>query len=226
VSLANFFDWQDRQRTFSALAAYYPTRVSLTDAGETDSVEALAATADLFAVLGVAPMEGRTFAPGDDQPGAPPVVVLSDNLWRRRFNAAPLVGSTVRVGGVPSTVIGIMPPGFCFEDRAQLWHPLTVNRATLNRANHGVWAVARLHRGRTIKEARAEMQIIGDQLGREYPDAVGKTQPLVMPLRHMMIDTEIRLAILLSMAGAGFVLLIGCANLVNLHQPVLVGVPA
>ena len=216
VSLANFLDWQDRQRTFSALAAFYPTRVSLTDAGEAESFEALAATADLFAVLGVAPVEGRTFVPGDDQLGAPPVVVISDNLWRRRFNAAPLVGSTVRVDGVPSTVIGIMPPGFCFEDRAQLWHPLTVNRAALNRANHGVWAVARLSPGRTIQEAGAEMQVIGDQLAREYPDAIGKTRPRVMPLRHMMIDTEIRLATLLSMAGAGFVLLIGCANLVNL----------
>ncbi len=216
VSLANFADWHDRQRVFSALAAFHPTRVSLTDAGETDSVEALAATADLFAVLGVAPVEGRTFVPEDDQPGAPPVVVISDNLWRRRFNAAPLVGSTVRVDGVPSTVIGIMPRGFCFPDRAQLWHPLTVSRATLNRANHSVWAVARLHAGRTIEEARAEMRVIGDQLAREYPDAIGKIEPVVMPVRHLMIETEIRLAVLLSMAGAGFVLLIGCANLVNL----------
>jgi putative ABC transport system permease protein len=216
ASLANFFDWQDRQKTFRALAAYQPTRVSLTSEGETDSVEALAATVDLFAVLGVAPAAGRTFVADDAQPGAPPVVVLSDNLWRRRYQGALLVGSTVKVDGVSSTVIGIMPPGFGFPDRTQLWLPLAVNRATLNRAAGNVWAVARLREGRTLPDARAEMRVIGNQLAREYPEAVGKLEPLLMPLPHMLVETDIRLAVLLSMAGAGFVLLIGCLNLANL----------
>ena len=216
VSLANFADWHDRQRVFSALAAYQPTRVSLTGAGEAESVEGLAATAGLFAALGVRPVEGRTFVRGDDQPGAPPVVVISDLLWRRRFDARPLAGSSISVNGVPSTVIGIMPPGFCFPDRAQIWYPLTLNRTTLSRAGHNSWAVARLNPGRTLDDARAEMLSIGHQLAREYPDVNKDIEPLLIPLHEVIVETDIRVAVLASMAAVAFVLLIGCANLANL----------
>ena len=201
------------------MAAYYPTRVSLAEAGEAESVHALAATADFFAVFGVAPMEGRTFVPEDAQPGAPPVVVLSESLWRGRFRAASVVGSTVRVDGVPSTVIGIMPPEFGFPRfsvRTQIYYPMKVQRASLNRANHGVWAVARLRPERTINDARAEMQVIGDQLARENPGLSVNIEPVVMPLRHLFLDKGIRMAAQLTTAAAAFVLLIGCANLVNL----------
>ena len=193
VSLANFFDWRDRQHVFSALAAFYPTRVSLAESAEAETVNAVTATADFFTVLGVAPVEGRTFLPEDAQPGAPPVVVLSDNLWRSRFQAAPMVGSTVRVDGVPTTVIGIMPPEFGFPRfaaRTQLYLPLTANRAALQRWNHSVWAVARLHPRRTLDEARAEMQVIGDRLAREYPTGNADIEPMLMPLRHLFLDSD------------------------------------
>lgn len=216
VALANFADWHDRQRVFSALAAYQPARVSLTGSGEAESVEGLAATSDLFTVLGVRPVVGRTFIPGDDRPGAAPVVVVSDLLWRRRFDARPVVGSTISVNGVASTVIGIMPAGFCFPDRAQIWLPLTLDRATLSRSGHNSWAVARLRGGRTVEQSRAEMERIGQQLAREYPEFDKNVEPMVMPLRDVLVEIDVRVAVLASMTAVGFVLLIGCANLANL----------
>ena len=101
VALANFADWQDRQRVFTAMAAYRRSRVSLSGSGEAESVDSLTATAALFRVLGVAPAAGRGFAAEDAEPGAPLVAVISDLLWRSRFAGRPMVGETIRVNGAP-----------------------------------------------------------------------------------------------------------------------------
>jgi predicted permease len=137
-------------------------------------------------------------------------------LWRRRFDGRPVVGSTISVNGIPSTIIGIMPPGFCFPDRAQLWQPLSIYGTPLDRAGHNSWAVARLNTGRTIEDARTEMQGIGRQLASEYPEFDKDVEPLVMPLHDVMVETDTRVAVLASMAAVGFMMLIGCANLANL----------
>ncbi len=215
VALANFADWQDRQQTFTAMAAYQRTRVSLSGGGDAESVDALLATTALFQVLGVNPAAGRGFAPADADSGAP-VVVLGDLLWRNRFGGKPMVGESVIVNGAPRTVVGIMPPGFSFPERAQVWIPTPVSRAAAERAGHGWWVVARLGNGRTLSHARSEMSGIGKQLAREYPDVNARVEPLVVPYRDEVVEPEVQSAVLIAMAAVAFVLLMACVNIANL----------
>ncbi len=215
VALANFADWQDRQRTFTAMAAYQRTRVSLTGGGDAESVDALLATTALFRVLGVNAAAGRAFADADAGSGEP-VIVLSDLLWRDRFGGKPLVGETVTVNGAPRTVVGIMPPGFSFPERAQAWIPTPVSRAPDERAGHGWWVVARLGHGRTLAHARSEMSGIGRELAQEYPDVNAKVEPLVVPYRDELVEPEVQSAVLIAMVAVAFVLLIACVNIANL----------
>ena len=217
VALADFADWQDRQRVFTGMAAYQRTRVSLSRDGDTESVDALRATTALFRVLGVSPASGRGFAAEDEQAS---VVVISDLLWRRRYDGRPIVGETIFVNGAPQTVVGIMPAGFSFPERAQLWLPAPVSRASGDRSGHGWWVVARLAEGRTLAQARGEMASIGKQLVAEYPQELAagskEVEPVVMPYRDEIVEPEVRGALLRAMAAVGFVLLIACVNIANL----------
>ena len=219
VALANFADWQDRQRVFTAMAAYQRTRVTLSGDADAESVDALVATTALFRVLGISPAAGRGLTSGDAEAN---VVVLSNVLWRQRYEGKPIVGKTITVNGAPQTVVGIMPPGFAFPERAQIWIPTPVSRTAKDRSGHSWWVVARLLDGRTLAHARAEMADIGKQLVREYPDINGipgterRVEPLVMPYRDEAVDPDIRAAVLIAMAAVGLVLLIACVNIANL----------
>lgn len=215
VALANFADWQERRRAFTAMAAYQRTRVSLSGGGDAESVDALLATTALFRVLGVNPAAGRGFADADAESGVP-VAVLSDLLWRNRFGGRPIVGETITVNGAPRTVVGIMPPGFSFPERAQIWIPTPISRAPGDRAGHGWWVVGRLANGRTLDHARHEMAGIGRQLAQEHPDVNAKVEPLVVPYRDELVEPEIQSAVLIAMAAVAFVLLIACVNIANL----------
>ena len=107
--------------------------MSLTGGGDAESVDAVLATTALFRVLGVNPAAGRGFAPEDAEAGVP-IVVLSDLLWRNRYAGKPMVGETIAVNGTPRTVVGVMPPGFSFPERAHVWIPTPVSRAAADRA--------------------------------------------------------------------------------------------
>jgi predicted permease len=219
VALANFADWQDRQRVFTAMAAYRRTRVTLSGDADAERVEALVATTALFRVLGINPAAGRGFTTEDAEAN---VVVLSDLLWRQRYEGKPIVGRTITVNGAPQTVAGIMPPGFSFPERARIWIPTPISRTPQDRSGHGWWVVARLTDGRTLADARAEMADIGRQLVREHPDINGipgterRVEPLVMPYRDEVVEPEIRASVLIAMAAVGLVLLIACVNIANL----------
>ena len=113
LSLPEFFDLREQSRSFSRLAAFANGSLTLTGSGTPERLQAGYVTAEAFPVVGVSPVRGRGFAAAEDLPGRPPVVVLSDGLWRRRFGADPdIVGRTLILDDVPTTVLGIMPPGF------------------------------------------------------------------------------------------------------------------
>lgn len=217
VALANFADWQDRQRAFAGMAAYQRTRVSLAGDGDAESVDALATTTALFDVLRVSPAMGRGFLDEDEQAD---VVVISDLLWRRRYGGKQIVGTTIEINGAPHTVVGIMPPGFSFPERASLWLPVPISRTPEDRSGHAWWVVARLADGRTLGQARAEMTEIGRQLAREYPDLLRsgprEVEPIVVPYRDEIVEPEIRGAVVSGMAAVGFVLVLACVNIANL----------
>lgn len=123
VSYPDVEDWRAQARSFSDMAVVHGTRVSLSDdSGFAESYDATRISANTFRLVGQRPAVGRDFVPADETPGAAPVAILSHGLWERRYaTATSIVGQTVRVNGVPTTVVGVMPAGFAFPQNQELW---------------------------------------------------------------------------------------------------------
>jgi putative ABC transport system permease protein len=224
VAGGNFLDWRAQSRSFeraAAAQAWGPRQGgTLTGWGRPETIApALQVTADLFDVLGVPPLMGRTFAPGDDRPGAPRTVVLSHRLWQRRFGGQPdIVGQTLTLDGQGYTVIGVMPAGFEFAPfwirNAELFVPLDLSARAQDRKGESLRLFARLGPGVTRAQAQAETDAIWRRIDQEHP---GTTRPdVVIGSLTEQVVGQVRRPLLVLLAGVGFVLLIACANVANL----------
>ncbi|MBV9880578.1 MAG: ABC transporter permease, partial [Gemmatirosa sp.] len=176
LSEPDFLDWRTRARRFTALAAFAERTPNLSGDAGPEQVRAAVATHELFGVLGVAPALGRTYTAEEDARGGDyRVAVISDALWRRRFGAdRGVLARTVDLDGVRHRVIGVMPPGFDFPNRTDVWTPL-VPVPQWPRGDRRVDAVvARLAPGATREQGRDELRDIARQLGTEYPETNGR----------------------------------------------------
>jgi len=223
VSPANFFDWQEQNRVFEGMAAFADTRVNLVGDGEPEEMPAQITTANLFSVLGVNALMGRTFIPEDGKPGQNNVVVISFGLWQSRFGGDPrVIGRKVILNAVERTVIGVLPPDVKWHVRknsvtgqaAELWVPGVTSAMRQSRGRF-ISVVARLKPGVTLQQARAEMDTIAGRLAEQYKQFNSGFGVNLIPLRRQFAG-EIRLALLVLMGAVGFVLLIACANVANL----------
>jgi putative ABC transport system permease protein len=219
ASAPDFLDWRAQNQVFDRMAAWTGWGANLTgEGGEPERISGALVTADLFPLLGVEPLHGRTFLPEEDGPGDRGyVVVISHGLWQRRFGGDPsIVGSTVTLNTRSLTVVGVMPPGFQFPTaEAEIWVPLGLNPADPgNRGSHFLDVVARLKPGVTLEQAQAEMDAIAGRLEQEYPVNTGHG----VNLFHLFDETvgNIRPALIVLLAAVGFVLLIACANVASL----------
>ena len=219
VSYPNFEDGRAQATAFERMAGYVFTNVNLQGTETPERLTALAATADLFSVLGVRPALGRTFAPGEDAPGQHHVAVLSDALWRRRFAADPsIVGRAITLDGEAHTVIGVMPAAFRFPARGatDVWVPLAPDSGQrARRGSHFMEVVARLKRGVTSERALRQLEAVAARLARAYPDQQTGRSARVTPLRELAVG-GVRPALLVLLGAVGLVLLIACANVANL----------
>ena len=200
--------------SFAGLATYsnYPP-TTLTGAGDPARLNAGFVTAEFFEVLGVPPAWGPGFLPGDDQADAPAVVVLGDALWRSRFGAdANIVGTTAMLDGISRTIVGVMPPGFDFPQRADLWLPLEVHDGENGAFSYPV--VARLKEGVTIERATDELSALAADFGPQGPRQVD-LRAKVIPLKHLLVGDSER-PLLIFMGAVALVLLISCTNVANL----------
>jgi predicted permease len=190
------------------------------DGSDAERVQGLSATAELFDVLGVQAVRGRTFVASDGVPGAPCVSVLSDGFWRERFGAVEdIVGRNLRLDGRPCTVVGVMPPGFMFPvQQVRLWTPLALDSSDSrwDRQNHYFLAVARLASGRTLDQAEAELRLLRATWSERYPDHYAKGHFAVLRSLKDDLVGDLRRALLVLLGAVGFVLLIVCANLAGL----------
>ena len=216
---ADFEDWRDQSQSFEAMALVHGVQQAYSDdIGFAETYYTTEITAGTFDLVGQRPILGRDFAPSDETPGAVPVAIVSHGFWERRYAKDPaLVGRTVRINGVPTTIIGVMPQGFSFPQSQDLWVPLRPTSDVRRRENRNNWfVVGRLAEGVTIETARAEMETIGRRLADAYPDANRGLIPRVQTFHEFFIGrTSTR--IYAAMLGAvSFVLLIACANLANL----------
>lgn len=227
TSRANFRSWRDQATSFQHVAAFTDQRVNLTDAGEPEELTVQLATIDLFKVLGVEPLLGRTFLAEDGEQGKPPVTVLSYGLWQRRFGGQQdIVGRQITLNGKPATVVGVMPATFQFhvKQRAgtgrppELWSPLSMPPPSANIAGERgrfLATVGRLKDGVTNDFAGAELRTIAARLSDEVPQFNKNYSAEVLPLREQFFG-NVRRPLWLMLGAVGFVLLIACANVANL----------
>jgi putative ABC transport system permease protein len=210
----------ERSRTTESMAAFTGGGFSLTGDGEPERIQGSVITRDFFKVLGVNPMLGRALNATDAVSDTATAVVISHALWQRRFGSdSSLVGRTIRINEFPVVVVGVMPAGFDFPDRAELWGPLP-----LHADRFSPWylsTVARLKPGFTAGDLKREVEAITDDIALSrrdvFPNARrGGSRVVSMPLdRHIIGDVRPSLLLLLG-AGATF-LLIACANIANLQ---------
>jgi putative ABC transport system permease protein len=224
ISPANFFDWQEQNNVFEGLAAFADTRANITSDGEPEEIPAQRITGNLFSVLGVNALLGRTITQDDSKPGQNNVVVISYGLWQRRFGGDPnVIGRKVILGTFENTIVGIMPPGFKWHVRknsltsqvAELWTPWAVTNEFRQFRGRSLSAVARLKPGASMQQARAEMEAIAGRLAEQYKQYNSGYSVNLVPLRQQFAG-DLRPALLVLMGAVGFVLLIACANVANL----------
>jgi putative ABC transport system permease protein len=186
---------------------------NFTNGGEPERLQGFQVSANLFPLLGIAPQQGRAFLSEEDRPGKNRVVVLSHELWQRRFAADPqIVGQALTLNGDSYTVIGVMPADFRFLTRTDLWTPLAFTAADENDNANYLEVIGRRKSGASFEQASAEVEAIS----REFENNPNSEVRTVLGLPQSMMTKEIRPMLLLLMAAVGFVLLIACANLANL----------
>jgi putative ABC transport system permease protein len=220
ISYPNFADWRNQNQVFEKIGVYNRSNYNLTGAGDAERIVTGQMSADLFAALRVKPVLGRLFTNDEDQPGGTPVVVLSYPLWQTRFGGqTSILNQQLTLNGKSFTVIGIMPQGFQYPSRAEMWVPvgqLSGEESWKERGNHpGLYAVARLKPSVTLAQAKAEMDMIGANLAKQYPESNAGNGVLVRPLLEILVG-DIRRPLWVLFAAVAFVLLIACANIANL----------
>jgi putative ABC transport system permease protein len=224
INLGNFFDWKEQSHTFEDMAAFFDMSAKLTGDGDPEEVPSQIATPNLFSVLGVNPIMGRTFSPDDGKPNQPDVIVLSYALWQRRFGGDEhVVGRHLTLNNRDFTVIGVLPRDFTLHiaktsmssKPAEIFRPWQVSSELRQRNGRFAMAVGRLKPGVALSEAQAEMNTIAARLEKAYPDFDTKVGTSLVPLRTQFTG-EIRKALLILLGAVGFVLLIACANVANL----------
>jgi putative ABC transport system permease protein len=221
LSAPNYWDWERQNDVFEKMAILDSAGrgYNLAGGGEPERVSGVRVSAGFFDVLGVKPRLGRTFSPEEEQPGKHQVVVISDGLWRSRYNSDPnIIGQTVKIDSENHTVIGVMPPEFEFSlysPRRQLWVPVAYTKSDHDRDSNSFMCLARLKPGVTVEQGRARMDVIGRSLAEQYPqDNAGETV-IVDPIIGFGQEEQQK-TLLTLLAVAGFVLLIACVNVANL----------
>lgn len=213
-------DYQDYQQNsvFEGLAAYGGGGAILSGYGEPESVMAPRASANFFSVLGVDPIIGRTFQPGEDTPGAPGVTVVTYGLWQRRFGGDPgVVGQAVTINGESYSIVGVLPASFQFALRpSDLWLPYQPTQSQLTRRfMHGTNLIGRLKPDVSPEQAQAELSVISGRIEQQYNDSHAGTSARLIPLQEEVVGS-VRPILLVLLAAVGFVLLIACANVASL----------
>jgi putative ABC transport system permease protein len=224
-SYPNFFDLRDQNTVFENLAAYRQSDFIMTGLGDPAHLRGAVVSADLFSVLQVTPIAGRTFLPDEDKPGDKGrVVVLSQRLYQSRFNSNPgLIGQQITLDGVSVTVVGVMPADFEFpiqNEPVQLWTTIAVDASgnspvTSQRGAHFLRVVGRLKDGVSKEQAQAEASTIASRLEQQYPDTNTHRGMAVESSLNALIG-DVRPMLLIMLGAVACVLLIACANVANL----------
>ncbi|MEQ9569067.1 MAG: ABC transporter permease, partial [Longimicrobiales bacterium] len=211
-------DWREANRTFVDLAAYTEAVVTVTDAsGAAERVYGTSIEPRAFALLGVEATRGRLLTEADDTPGGPPVVLLGDGLWKRRFDGDPgAVGRTLRINDVPHTIVGVMPEGFGFPLSEEFWLPLRLDLSTVPRGEGRLDVFGRLRPGVELDQARADFARISAALADAHPGTNGGVRAVLRPYTDEYVDEDFGQLVVALLVAAAFVLLLAALNVASL----------
>ncbi len=219
----DYVELAEAQRSFAMTAAYDGGHtVNMTVDGQPRRYEGACVTPDFFRILGVAPALGRDFAGADDRPGAEKVAIISHGLWQREFGgAADIVGRQVRLNGSPAAIVGVMPKGFAFPYREDVWIPLHGQYPVLPRqdpADRAAMVLALIEPGVSLDTATAEVTAIARRFAAAYPASNERfTAGLVLPLIRAYTPEGLRGTMMTMLAFCVGVLLIACVNVMNMQ---------
>jgi putative ABC transport system permease protein len=215
---ANYLDWRAENHVFTDMAATRFVTASLTGDGQPEQLSGKKVTPNFFDMLGVQPVVGRPFTAEEDKAQSP-VVVLSYNLWRRRFGEQDsVIGRVILMNGVQTKVVGVMPKDFFFSDRknSDYWVPMAFTpEQWARRQSHFLTVVARLKPGVTRQQAQKDMERVSGDLQKRYPESNAKLGATIVPLQEDYAG-DARSGLLVLQVASVFVLLIACSNLANL----------
>ena len=219
LSYADYLDWKRLNTSFTSLAAYQSTGTTLTTSEGVERVPVARVSDDFLRTLGVTPVLGRDFRPGEDLPEAPRTVLLSYGAWQKRYGGrTDVLGQTVTLNDSPNLIIGVLPREFHFAPAqpADFWLSLHANNpCELRRSCHNLYGVARLEDGVSIEAARANMAAIASQLEQQYPDSNRGQGSAIVPLNDVIVGT-VRPVLVLLISGAGLLLLLAAVNVASL----------
>jgi putative ABC transport system permease protein len=217
IAMPLFAYWDQNNSGFEDLAAYqHGASMNLTGGTQPQLVDALQTSQKYFHLFGANPILGRTFTSAEDLPGGPQVLLLSYDLWQRRFGGDPsIVSRAITLGGASYSINGVISPGFQSYPPVDVWIPLQADPNSTNQA--GVLSVAaRLPEGLTFAQAKARLAVLGTRYGQANSAKFRNNSDIeVAPLRQRLTG-EVRPALLILMGAVGLVLLIACANVANL----------
>jgi putative ABC transport system permease protein len=218
LSWLDLRDVRDQTTTIASVAAFAGRTLTISDGtSEPERFNGAVVSASLFGLLGTPPALGRDFTENDDRSGAERVVMLSDEVWKVRYNADPsIVGRSISINGFPHTVIGVMPPKFMFPETQRLWVPLAPYYESTARDVRALQVFARLKPGVSAEQASTDLAGVTGRLATTYPKENEGWGALIRPLKDWMIPDQVELVILAMMGAVTLVLLIACSNVANL----------
>ncbi len=222
---ATYMLYRDHSRVLEDVTIYRQTTVNVLRGETPERLDAAAASASLFSVLGITPASGRGFVADDERPGAEPIVVLSHRLWEQSFGSNPgVLGQSLRIDGVVTRIVGVMPAGFRFPSAdTQLWLPMTLDPNNTEVGNFNFTAVGRLRQGQDPATAQSDLSSLILRLPEHFPDeniTAGVIEKagmaaVVRPLREDVVG-DVGQVLWILLGSVGFILLIACANVANL----------
>jgi putative ABC transport system permease protein len=221
VPYADYEDWRAERDVFAAVAVWRPVSIDVSAGSQPERVEAAQVSNEFFDVLGIAPRIGRAFTADDHTLRAAPVAILSHGLWQRAFGGtADVLQRTLRIGGTPVAIVGVLGPDAVWPREQELWLPLKPDRFAVEdraRRDNMIFAsIARLHHGTPLETGRVRVKAIAARIAADHPEARTGWSSDLVPLRDFVVERSMRDALAVLLTAVGVVLLIVCVNLANL----------
>ncbi|HXA03560.1 MAG TPA: ABC transporter permease [Bryobacteraceae bacterium] len=216
ASVLNFLSWRELTQSFEQLAGVGYATFTLSGSGEPEQLSGNRISPVLTRVLGTRLIAGREFRADEEKPGGAAVAMIGEGLWKRRFAADPaLVGKTISLDGVPTTIVGIAPASLKLIGGGDVYMPLTIDPSKELRLNHVITVFGKLKPGVTPQQAQAEMDTISARVGQQYPE-VRYWGIHLLSLFDTFVAPDLKTGLVVLLVAVEFVLLIACANIANL----------